>query len=127
MALLKEAPDFTLPDESGRLVSLKDLLGKQCLVLFFYPKDGSPICSAEACAFRDRYHQFVDRGATVVGISSDSVDSHRQFHKQKNLPFRLLSDKSGQVSKSYGVGSWFGLIPARATFIIDKQGFIRYT
>ena len=86
------APDFTLPTQSGTPVSLKDFTGKTAIVLYFYPRDNTPGCTAEACAFRDSYEVFKDAGAEVIGISSDSVESHQQFAARHRLPFILLSD-----------------------------------
>ena len=119
------APDFTLSDQKGKAVSLKDFVGKSALVLYFYPKDNSPICTTEACSFRDSYEVFKDAGAEVIGVSSDSAASHEQFAKQHRLPFTLLSDENGVVRKRYGVSATFGLVPGRVTYVIDKQGIVR--
>ena len=117
-------PDFTLLDQSSRPVSLGDFLGKKHLVLYFYPKDSTSLCTDEACAFRDSYEVFKDAGAEVIGISSDSVESHRQFAKEHQLPFILLSDVDGVIRKRYGVPTAFGL-PGRVTYIIDSGGIVR--
>ncbi len=119
------ALDFTLPAQSGALVSLGDFLGKTALVLYFYPKDNTSVCTAEACAFRDSYEVFKDAGAEVIGISSDSVESHQQFTAAHWLPFILLSDVGGVIRKRYGVPTAFGL-PGRVTYIIDRQGIVRH-
>ena len=119
------ALDFTLPAQSGALVSLGDFLGKTALVLYFYPKDNTSVCTAEACAFRDSYEVFKDAGAEVIGISSDSVESHQQFTAAHQLPFILLSDVGGVIRKRYGVPTAFGL-PGRVTYIIDRQGIVRH-
>ncbi len=119
------ALDFTLPAQSGALVSLGDFLGKTALVLYFYPKDNTSVCTAEACAFRDSYEVFKDAGAEVIGISSDSVESHQQFTAAPRLPFILLSDVGGVIRKRYGVPTAFGL-PGRVTYIIDRQGIVRH-
>jgi peroxiredoxin Q/BCP len=119
------ALDFTLPAQSGALVSLGDFLGKTALVLYFYPKDNTSVCTAEACAFRDSYEVFKDAGAEVIGISSDSVESHQQFTATHRLPFILLSDVGGVIRKRYGVPTAFGL-PGRVTYIIDRQGIVRH-
>jgi peroxiredoxin Q/BCP len=95
-------------------------------VLFFYPKDNSPACSAEACSFRDHYDAFRDAGAQVIGVSGDSLDSHRRFVERFSLPFPLLSDVDGGVQARYGVAKMLGNIPGRVTFLIDKQGIIRH-
>jgi thioredoxin-dependent peroxiredoxin len=120
------APDFTLPASTGETISLSDFRGRAEVVLFFYPKDNSPACSAEACSFRDSYEAFRDAGAEVIGISADSLESHNRFAKQFRLPFLLLSDSGGSVRSRYGVSRTFGLIPGRATFLIDKQGIVRH-
>ena len=111
--------------DHGSTVRLADLLGKGALVLFFYPKDGSPICTKEACAFRDSYEQFADAGAEVVGVSGDSAASHDTFARRHHLPFRLISDDDGTLRKTFGVPSSLGLLPGRATFVIDKEGVVR--
>jgi peroxiredoxin Q/BCP len=121
-----KAPDFTLPSQSGDQVRLSDVLGKRVVVLYFFPKDGTPGCTAEACAFRDSHEVFVDAGADVIGVSSDSVDSHVAFSGQHELPFTLLSDKGGQVRRMYGVPSVLGLLPGRVTYVIDRQGTVRH-
>lgn len=120
------APDFTLPTQTGEPFSFHDLLGKSAIVLYFYPKDETRGCTMEACSFRDSYEVFKDAGAEVVGISSDSVESHQKFAQKHRLPFTLLSDKSGTVRKLFGVSSILGLLPQRVTYIIDKQGIIRH-
>jgi peroxiredoxin Q/BCP len=121
-----KAPDFTLPSQNGDEVRLSDLLQDSCVVLFFYPRDGSPNCTSEACGFRDAHAQFAEAGAKVVGISSDSVASHKRFATIYGLPFTLLSDESGSVRRQYGVPSTFGLIPGRVTFVIDRSGTVRF-
>ena len=119
------APDFTLPDQNGLPVNLYGLLADRWVVLFFYPKDHSPICTTQVCAFRNAYHDFRDAGAEVLGISSDSVDSHQQFTQNQKLPFQLLSDPDRQVAETYGVPKTFGMIPGRVTFVIDPQQTVR--
>ncbi len=121
-----QAPDFTLSTQSGEQVSLKDFLGKSSVVLYFYPADNTSGCTAEACAFRDSYEVFKEAGAEVIGISSQSAESHRQFAAKHRLPFILLSDPKGMVRKRYGVPSTFGIIPGRVTYVIDKQGIVRH-
>jgi peroxiredoxin Q/BCP len=120
-----EAPDFTLPDQEGRPVTLSKLRGKN-VVLYFYPKDFSPGCTREACDFRDSYEDFTDAGAVVVGVSGDSVESHKRFIDEYKLPFTLLSDMKGEVRKLYGTYRILGLVSGRYTFIIDKEGVIRH-
>lgn len=120
------APDFTLPTWEGRSVSLKDFLAKKAVVLYFYPRDNTPGCTAEACAFRDNYEVFKEAGAEVIGVSSDTEESHQKFARNNRLPFILLSDKGGALRKRYGVPSTLGLLPGRVTYVIDKQGIVRH-
>ncbi len=120
------APDFSLPSSSGEIVSLSDFRGRAEVVLYFYPRDHSPACSAEACSFRDSYEAFRDAGAEVIGVSADSPESHHRFAKRLRLPFLLLSDAGGSVGSRYGVSRTFGLIPGRVTFLIDRQGIVRH-
>lgn len=121
------APDFTLPSQSGETVSLRDFRGKKNVVLYFYPKDDTPGCTAESCAFRDSYEAFTEAGAVVIGVSADSPASHRQFATKYNLPFILLSDTNNQLRKLYGVpAAAFGLLPGRVTYVIDKEGVVRH-
>ena len=122
-----KAPDFTLPSQSGEQVRLYDRLGERVVVLYFYPRDDTRGCTAEACAFRDSYEAFTDAGAEVIGISSDSVDRHAAFAGKHKLPFTLLSDKGGQVRKSYGVPAVLGMVPGRVTFVIDREGTVRHS
>ena len=126
-----KAPDFTLTDKNGESVSLSDFLGKT-VVLYFYPKDNTPGCTRQACAFAGLYGEFERRGVTVIGISRDSVASHQKFAEKYGLPFILLSDPELKAIESYGV--WqekklygkvsFGVV--RSTFIIDGQGKIAH-
>jgi thioredoxin-dependent peroxiredoxin len=118
------APDFTLPDADGRDVQLSSLRG-QWVVVYFYPKDDTPGCTAESCAFRDSHEDFVDVGATVIGISSDSVESHKAFAAKHNLPFTLLADTDGAVRKAWGVPKTLGLLAGRVTYVLDPSGTVR--
>jgi len=120
------APDFTLPSSTGEMVSLSDFRGKSEVVLFFYPKDNTPGCTAEACAFRDSHEVFKEAGAEVIGISSDSEGSHRLFAKLWSLPFLLLSDSKGEVRARYGVSRTLGLFAGRVTYLIDRAGVVRH-
>ena len=129
MARIKEgdpAPDFSLRSQDGEVVRLSELLKRGSVVVYFYPKDRTPGCTAEAGAFRDNYPRFAELGTEVVGISSDSVDSHKGFADECDLPFRILSDADGEVRRKYGVSSSMGLIPGRVTFLIDTRGIVRY-
>jgi thioredoxin-dependent peroxiredoxin len=120
------APGFSLKTQTGTTVSLDDFLGKSAVVLYFYPKDQTSGCTAEACSFRDSYEVFKEAGAEVIGVSSDSEASHQQFASQHRLPFLLLSDKRGTLRKLYGVPSVFGIVPGRVTYVIDKEGIVRH-
>ena len=117
------APDFDLPDQNGAKHTLQEFAGKW-LVLYFYPKDDTPGCTQEACAFRDDLHKLTALGAQVVGISVDDGDSHAEFAKKYHLPFPLLADKSAEVAAKYGSLTNLGLIKfaKRYTFLIDPQG-----
>jgi peroxiredoxin Q/BCP len=120
------APDFTLPQQDGSSFTLKAHLGQKAVVLYFYPKDDTPGCTAEACSFRDAYEDFKEAGAEVVGISSDAADAHRAFADKHRLPFTLVSDAGGKVRKLYGVPSTLGLLPGRVTYVIDAGGVVRH-
>ena len=124
-----KAPDFTLPDKDGKNVSLSDFLGKK-VVLYFYPKDNTPGCTRQACAFAAAYNGFKEKNVEVIGISKDSVASHVKFAEKYNLPFTLLSDSELEIIKAYGV--WqkkklYGKVSmgvVRTTYIIDENGFV---
>jgi len=120
------APDFSLLDERGLPVSLKDYLGSKVVVLYFYPKDFTPGCTAEACSFRDNYKPYPDQGAVVLGVSVDSVESHSKFAEKHNLPFAILSDTNKEVARAYGVLGIGGFLAKRVTFIINKKGKITH-
>ena len=120
------APDFDLPDASGRRVRLADFKGKRGVVLYFYPKDDTPGCTKEACSFRDSYEEFRDAGAEVIGVSSDSEASHRSFAEKHRLPFVLVADAGGELRRRYGVPSTLGLLPGRVTYVIDREGIVRH-
>jgi peroxiredoxin Q/BCP len=120
------APGFTLLDEKGLPVSLSNYLGKKTVVLYFYPKDFTSGCTAEACSFRDGYKPFEDKGAVVIGVSLDSVESHSKFSKEYQLPFAILSDGGKETAKAYGVLGVGGLMAKRVTFIINKEGKITH-
>jgi peroxiredoxin Q/BCP len=102
------------------------MLRSTAVVLYFYPKDETAGCTAEACAFRDSYEVFTQAGAEVIGVSDDTVESHRSFAAHRRLPFLLLSDPGGEVRRRYGVAGWLGLIRGRVTFVIDRQGIVRH-
>jgi peroxiredoxin Q/BCP len=120
-------PAFTLSDQNGDLFQIEEALAKGPVVLFFYPKDGTPVCTAEACSFRDASGDFMAAGATVVGISSDDVASHRQFASKHALSFPLLADEGGDLRKKLGVPrAMLGLGEGRVTYVIDQEGIIRH-
>jgi peroxiredoxin Q/BCP len=118
------APDFSLLDEHGLPVSLKEYVGKKIVVLYFYPKDFTSGCTKEACSFRDSYKSYRDKGAVVIGVSLDTVESHLKFAEKYNLPFTILSDHNKEVAKAYGVLGVGGFLTKRVTFIINKNGKI---
>ncbi|HZC68222.1 MAG TPA: thioredoxin-dependent thiol peroxidase [Nitrospirales bacterium] len=125
-----KAPDFSLPDQDGKTVSLKSLKGKQ-VVLYFYPKDDTPGCTKEACGFRDSLRTIEKANTVVLGVSMDDAVSHHKFIKKYSLPFTLLCDEDGKVSKAYAVykkknmygKTYWGI--ERSTFIIDETGKLK--
>ncbi len=125
------APDFSLPDSSGNIISLKDFKGKK-LVLYFYPKDDTPGCTKEACSFRDNLSRVKAKGAEIVGVSADSVKSHAKFTQKYELPFPLISDEKKEMVAAYGVWQqksfmgkkFMGIV--RSTFVIDESGKISH-
>lgn len=119
------APDFCRQDQNGQQVCLADFRGEQAVVLFFYPADESPVCTREACAFRDAYEEFSDAGAAVIGISADPPESHRQFAAHHRLPFHLLSDEDGSLRAVFGTPKSLGFLPGRVTYVIDLEGVVR--
>ncbi|MBR4462738.1 MAG: thioredoxin-dependent thiol peroxidase [Erysipelotrichaceae bacterium] len=126
----KKAPDFTLPDQDGNPVSLKDYKGQK-VILYFYPKDMTSGCTKQACSFAELYPQFREKGAVVLGVSKDSVASHKKFEEKYGLPFRLLSDENVEVIKAYGVWQeksnygkkYMGIV--RTTYLIDEEGKVQ--
>ena len=120
------APDFSLQANGGRTVHLADFRGKKTVVVYFYPKDETVGCTIESCSFRDSYEDFTTAGAEVIGISADSVDSHDKFGARHRLPFVLASDPGGATAAAFGVDKgFFGLLPGRTTFVIDREGIVR--
>jgi len=126
LSLGAAAPDFNKTDGDGRPVSLAQHRGKQAVVLFFYPKDETPICTKEACAFRDAFADFAAAGAAVIGVSADGAASHQSFAARLKLPFSLVSDEDGALRKAYGVPKTLLVLPGRTTFVIDRDGVIRH-
>lgn len=122
--MVARAPGFSAPDETGRMRTLSEFRGRP-VVLYFYPKDGTPGCTEEACAFRDTWRRFERYDAQVVGVSLDSVESHAAFQRKLKLPFPLLADPEGRLLDAYGVPRNPSGFAARTTFIIDRTGIIR--
>jgi peroxiredoxin Q/BCP len=118
------APNFEGLTSDGTKLSLRDLVGRKNVVLYFYPKDDTPGCTKEACSFRDNIKPIRDLGAEVVGVSLDSVGSHKKFADKYRLPFPLLSDKEKRITNAYGVLNESGTFASRVTYIIDKEGKI---
>jgi peroxiredoxin Q/BCP len=126
----KPAPDFTLPASTGESVSLRQFKGKKTVILYFYPKDETPGCTREACDFRDQFADFERYDTVILGVSTDGMDSHRQFIEKHRLPFILLADEDASVSKMYGVYKQKNLYGKkllgieRTTFVVDRTGRI---
>src|SRR5688500_545353 len=121
-----KAPLFTAQAHDGSTVALSDLIGRKAGVVFFYPRDGSAMCTAEAGAFRDSHEAFVAAGAAGIGISGDSLDRHRAFAEQRKLPLLLVSDEDGSIRRAFGVPKTLGLLPGRVTYVIDREGIVRH-
>jgi len=120
-------PIFTLKDQNGSLFDMNSVIGAKNLVIYFYPKDDSFGCTAQACSFRDQFEVFMDADAMIIGISGQSVESHQHFAAKNRLGFTLLSDKGNTVREKFGVPkNLFGLIPGRVTYIVDKTGTVIY-
>lgn len=120
------APDFELLDQDGLPVRLSAYKHQSHVVLFFYPKDNTLVCTLEVCAFRDAHAELMGSDAVVLGISNDPVGSHQSFSKRWNLPYQLLSDPEGAVRKAYGVNKTLGFFAGRVTYVIDRYGIIRH-
>ncbi|MFK5957770.1 MAG: peroxiredoxin [Lutibacter sp.] len=118
-------PSFTLKNQDGDLFTVDNSIGKP-MVIYFYPKDDTPGCVKEACKFRDEFEDFLQLGALVIGISGDSVESHKKFKDKYNLPFILLADIDNKVRKLFGVPKSMVFLPGRVTYVIDKSGTIQY-
>ncbi len=120
------APDVDLPLRTDERVALTEFWRDHPVVLFFYPRDNTAVCTKEACGFRDAYEDFVAAGAAVVGVSASSAASHEKFAAKHRLPYLLASDADGSVRRAFGVSDTLGLIPKRVTFVIDRAGVIRH-
>jgi len=120
-------PSFTLPDQNGNLFNINSVLGKKNLVIYFYPKDDSPGCTAQACSFRDQFEVFTEADAVIIGVSGQSVKSHKEFAEKHRLTFTLLSDEGNKLRKQFGVPTnLLGLLPGRVTYVADKTGKVIY-
>jgi len=120
-------PEFSLRDQDGELFDIRSVLGSKRLVIFFYPQDGSLNCTKEACYFRDLNDLFIENEAVILGISGQSVESHREFASNNRLPYIILSDTNNQVRKLFGVPSkFFNLVPGRVTYVTDRSGKVVY-
>ena len=120
-----KAPSFQATLQDGSTFDSASLLSRKSLVLFFYPKDNTPVCTQQACAFRDAYAQFVNADVEVVGVSSDSTESHQRFAARHSLPFPIISDSRGALRRLFGVPRALGIFPGRVTYVIDKEGVVR--
>ena len=120
-----ELPNFVAIDTNGVAFDSSKLIGKQPVVIYFYPKDNTPGCTAQACSFRDNYQIFKDLGAELIGVSADSVTSHVKFKSKYQLPFILLSDADKKLRKLFGVPNSFIFLPGRQTYVVDQNGIIQ--
>jgi thioredoxin-dependent peroxiredoxin len=125
LAVGDKAPLFQAPLGDGGTFDMADHLGKKAIVIFFYPKDDTPLCTQEACGFRDAYEQFVAAGAEVVGVSADTPASHAAFARKHKLPFPIVSDRDGRLRTLFGVPKLLGFLPGRVTYVIDRAGVVR--
>jgi len=120
-------PSFTLPDQNGNVFDINSVIDKKNLVIYFYPEDDSPGCTKEACSFRDQFEVFKEADAMIIGISGQSVESHKEFAEKHRLRFTLLSDEGDKIRKQFGVPTnLLGLLPGRVTYIADKTGKVIY-
>jgi thioredoxin-dependent peroxiredoxin len=120
-------PSFTLPDQNGNTFDINSVLGKKNLVIYFYPKDDSPGCTAQACSFQDQFEVFKEADAVIIGISGQSVESHKEFAIKHRLTFTLLSDEGNNIRKQFGVPTnLLGLLPGRVTYVANKTGKVIY-
>lgn len=119
-------PNFSSVDTDGNLFDSNQIIGKKAVVIYFYPKDNTHVCTVQACSFRDQYEEFKTLGAEVIGVSSDSLQSHQKFASRYKLPFILLSDADKKLRKLFGVpNDLLGLLPGRVTYVADKDGIVR--
>lgn len=119
-------PNFSSIDTKGNFFESASVVGKKPVVIYFYPKDNTPGCTAQACSFRDQYEDFLDLGAEVIGVSGDDLDSHQKFTSKYRLPFLLLSDTNKKIRKLFGVpATLLGMLPGRVTYVIDANGVVQ--
>jgi thioredoxin-dependent peroxiredoxin len=119
-------PEFKLPDQNGNMFDINSVIGKKNIVIYFYPKDDSPGCTKEACSFRDQFEVFKEADAVIIGISGQSVKSHKEFAEKHRLSFTLLSDEGNKIRKLFGASSGLGILPGRVTYVADKKGKVVY-
>ena len=119
-------PDLAVTIQTGERQPLAALQGDKAMVLYFYPRDDTPICTKEACGFRDAYEDFVDAGAVVVGVSGDTPGSHRAFAQRHDLPFTLVADEDGTLRRAFDVPRTLGFLDGRVTYVIDKSGIVQH-
>lgn len=122
LALGDQVPEFQATIDSGEVISSTEIFGKGPVVIYFYPRDDTPVCTAESCRFRDDYQDFLDAGASVYGVSADSVAAHQAFKSKHSLPFPLISDSGNKLRKLFQVPKVLGLLPGRVTYVFDKSG-----
>jgi thioredoxin-dependent peroxiredoxin len=120
------APEFTVTASDGRRVSLAEFRGNHAVVVFFYPRDNTSVCTQEACAFRDAYEDFQQAGAVVIGVSSDSEETHRSFAASQRLPYLLVADVDGSLRRAFGVPNSLLILPGRVTYVIDRDGIVQH-
>lgn len=120
-------PNFQAKATNGKLFESTTVIGKKPVVIYFYPKDDTRVCTEQACSFRDHYEDFTDLGAEVIGVSGDTTTSHEKFTAKYKLPFTLLSDSDKKLRNLFGVPTaLFGLIPGRVTYVVDEKGIVRF-
>jgi peroxiredoxin Q/BCP len=122
----EKAPLFSGKDQDGNEIKLDDYLGKKNIVLFFYPKDDTPVCTAEACSFRDNYDKFRNLDTEIIGVNQASVASHKNFAEKYRLTFPIINDEENKIKKLYKVPNKFFVLAGRVTYVIDKQGLIKH-
>jgi peroxiredoxin Q/BCP len=122
----RKPSDISLPLHTGETVALEAFRKGRPMVVFFYPKSGTPVCTKEACGFRDAHSDLEQLGAAVLGVSDESIEKHRSFAEKHSLPYPIASDRSGEIRKAFGVTKKFGILPDRVTFVLDGEGKVRH-